>query len=778
MCLVACALTLVLAQSAAPTVRGTVWDDGTGEPIAGAVVALLDVGQHTRTDSAGRYELRGTPGRTHHLYVTRLGYRAHALEILLPLTGSLDLDVSLVALPARLAEVDILERTNVFGRLGARRALVEPIGSRSITAEQVRTQPLLAEPDFMLALSSVGDVAVAPESPTTLHVRGGASDQNLVLIDGVPVYSPVHASGSFGALNPDALSSIELHAGVAPARLGGGLSSIVEMRSLAPRADRLRARGGASVTSARVMLEGPIAGTGAQFLISGRRGAPTLLAHKRDDARLRSSSGDLLAKLTAGLAGGRLALLSVSVADHASFAAGARGSESPSSGSDGVAVAASSADFDVARRHGFEWGSRSHGLSWRRELAGGAGFEVRLWQASYEAEIDWAASPVPLSLASARATDALESALTIDAPDHHLQVGVELQRHRADYSVRGPEGYAASASSYELSAQLATLAAYVDDAVRLGERWELMGGARGVILPGGSIVLEPRVALRLRPLSSVSLALGYGRTHQVAQSLRNPESLAAGVSGADLPILAGMAAAPAARADQLAAAAEVQPAAGMRVALDGYVRRLEGLVLVAPGGALPFAIAGFETGRGRAAGLALTMDWERDKLTASGSLGVARVVTSTDRVSFRPSHAPTSTLTAGFAYRPSPRTTWRTALFARSGRPSTLFEGPFEWEGCNPLDGGCEIVGTPELPAGALGAVRLPPYIRLDLGARRSWQARILGHGTVFEGHITLSNMLDRRNVWAVLTEPNGASEHTAPMRSLSVLNAGIDWRY
>jgi hypothetical protein len=305
-----------------------------------------------------------------------------------------------------------------------------------------------------------------------------------------------------------------------------------------------------------------------------------------------------------------------------------------------------------------------------------------------------------------------------------------------------------------------------------------MAGARGVVLSGRTAVLEPRVAFRFRPLRAISLALGYARTHQAVQSLRNPESLVGSVFGADLPILAGMAAAPVARADQLAAAVEIHPVAGVRIVLDGYARRLDHLVLVAPGSTRPFAVDGFDTGRGRVSGVAVTMDWERDKLTASSSLGISRVVTRTGREVYQPSHAATYTLAAGVAYRSSSRTTWRAALIARSGRRTTLFEGPLEWRGCAPLNDGCEIAGTPERAAGPLGAARLPAYVRLDLGARRVWHARILGRWTVLEGHVTLSNILDRRNVWAVLTEPNTASAHAAPMGSFSVFNAGIDWRY
>jgi len=526
------------------------------------------------------------------------------------------------------------------------------------------------------------------------------------------------------------------------------------------------------MTSARVMLEGPLSGSGARVLLSSRWGSPTFVAGRPDAARLSASSSDFLAKLTANVAGGTLALLSASVADRAGFS-----SSDPSRTPSASDTSGSGELRSRVGRHGFEWGRYSHALSWRRTTRG-ADFTVRLWQASYEAEAGWSGEPAPTSLGSSRRTNALESRLTFTGSKRQTSVGVEIQNDRASYTVLGTRTTPANELVYRLDSRLTTTAAFVDEAVRLGRQWELMAGARGMLLSGRTTAFEPRIALRFRPLQSVSLAVGYGRTHQASQSLRNPESLVGGIVGADLPILAGTAAVPVARADQIAAAIELTPAGGMRIVLDGYTRRLDRLVLVAPDSSHPFAVDGFVTGRGRVSGLALAADWSRAKFIASSSLGLSRVVTTAGDAVYQPSHAATLMLSGGIGYRPSPRTTWRAAAVARSGRRTTQFEGPLEYEGCNTLIGGCEIYGTPERAAGPLGGVRLPAYVRLDMGVRRAWRARVLGHGTDLEGHLTLSNVLGRRNVWGVLKEPGSSTALTTPLRPFSLLNAGIDWRY
>jgi hypothetical protein len=680
--------------------------------------------------------------------------------ILLPPTGALELDVALEALPAHLARVHVFGRSGDSGRVDATE-LVRPIGTRTLSDADVRRDPRLADADFLLAAGSAGgDVAIPPESPAALHVRGGASDQNLVLIDGVPVYSPAHGSFAAGALLPDALRTVALHGGVAPARLGGALSGVIEARTRDPGGDGMRVSGALGLASARLAAEGAIAGTGARYLLGGRLGAPGLVPAEADDARLTGASSDALAKATLPLAGGALELISLSVADRASFAARPRGDEPGAR----------------ARRHGFEWGSHSHGASWRSAPDDAAPVSVRLWQASYEAEVAWSGESAPLWITSERTTDGLRGEVAADGDGRRLRAGVELERHRVSYRVRGAAGSDETEPGAALRGELVAIAAFVDEERRLGERWEAMLGVRGALLHGAP-VLEPRVILRHRPHRSTSFAFGYARTHQVAQSLRNPESLVRAVFGADLPVLAGMRAAPVASADQIAGAIESEPAAGLRFSLDGYVRRLRGVVLVAPADARPFAADGFVVGTGSVAGAALDVAWERGAITARGSLGAQSVETIVRGGSYQPGHAASRTLSAGVAFRPSPRTTLRAALFASSGRRTTPFEGPLDWEGCNPLDGGCEVVGAPERAAGSPGAVRLPPYVRLDLGARRTWTVRVLGRPAALEGHLTLSNVLDRRNVWGVIEDGDGVPR-LVPVRPFAVLDAGIGWRW
>jgi len=114
------------------------------------------------------------------------------------------LDVTLTAAPIELENVRILAATDL---VGGTRVLTES-GSWFATHQALEQSPLLTEPDALRILGATPQVQVAPEAPATVHVRGGSADQNLMLLDGVPVYNAIHSGEVFGAFNPDMIESV------------------------------------------------------------------------------------------------------------------------------------------------------------------------------------------------------------------------------------------------------------------------------------------------------------------------------------------------------------------------------------------------------------------------------------------------------------------------------------------------------------------------------------------------------------------------------------------
>ncbi|MGH7709732.1 MAG: carboxypeptidase regulatory-like domain-containing protein, partial [Gemmatimonadaceae bacterium] len=183
-------------QSAARGIEGYVTDDSTGLPIHGARIDVADASAWTMTDTLGYYALRTDQGGTQRLRVMRLGYETQALDVVLPSFDDLRVDIAMRAQPTLMPLVRV-SALRLFSRAALKSSLSEvtPLGVRRWSSAQLAAHPALADVDALGAFGADADVSVAPESPTTFHVRGGSSDQTHVLIDGVPFYNAAHSAG-------------------------------------------------------------------------------------------------------------------------------------------------------------------------------------------------------------------------------------------------------------------------------------------------------------------------------------------------------------------------------------------------------------------------------------------------------------------------------------------------------------------------------------------------------------------------------------------------------
>ena len=518
------------------------------------------------------------------------------------------------------------------------------------------------------------------------------------------------------------------------------------------------------MTTAGLAVDGPLARGDTRFLVAARHAAPLLFSRGARRGWLDAASRDATGRIMTRAAGGELDLLAVAVTDRAGF--------------DAVAASDDSAAAAV-ERHAFDWSGRSAQIRWRGAVDGRSAFTLRLWHAAQDTRIAWWSDCDPLAAASVRSADALDA--TFDAPREAgaWRGGLSVVRQRAAYEARSRRRSAAGAAHdsarLTLDGRVTVLTVHAEHERRLASRAAVTAGARVLAIGGVGFVGEPRVALRVQAGPASSVTVGMARTHQLVQSLANAESPFRGVAGVELPVIAG-ARVPLASAGQLTVAASTRPVEGLEITLDAYARRLRGLALVAPAESRPFAVDSFATGSGRVVGAVLGFEATRGALLATGSLGSLRATYL--RSTGQPSTSRTASrwLDAGVVVRQSARTSWRAAVVAHDGRSAMAFQGPFEWESCNVIDGGCELSGAPDRATDPR-AVRLPAYVRMDLGVRRTWRVRLLGTPATLDTHLTVGNVLDRRNAWAVITDETGLRRTTAAMRPASVVNAGVSWR-
>jgi hypothetical protein len=153
-----------------------------------------------------------------------------------------------------------------------RNILRNQMGVHTLDITQIQKLPvLLGEIDPLKTITLLPGIKNSGDAGAGIYVRGGGPDQNLVLLDGIPVYNPNHLLGFFSVFNGDAVKNIEVIKGSMPAEYGGRLSSVIAVNTKDGNKDSLKFGGGIGLISSRLSLEGPLVKGRSSFAISGRR---------------------------------------------------------------------------------------------------------------------------------------------------------------------------------------------------------------------------------------------------------------------------------------------------------------------------------------------------------------------------------------------------------------------------------------------------------------------------------------------------------------------------
>ncbi|HUM46873.1 MAG TPA: TonB-dependent receptor [Chitinophagales bacterium] len=260
--------TITLAQSKF-TISGYVHDAATGESLIGASIYDKKSQQGNYTNEYGFYSITLNEGEVV-LTASYLGYQTFSENI--SLHENITRNIQLVS-GVQLQEVVV---TSDEERRIEERTQMSAI---DLPMDQLKSLPaLFGETDVMRTLQLLPGVSGGGEGNTGLFVRGGSPDQNLILLDGVPVYNASHLFGFFSVFNPDAINHVELYKGAFPARYGGRLSSVIDIRMKEGNNKQLVANGSIGLIASKLTIEGPIKNEKTSFMISGRRTYIDILA--------------------------------------------------------------------------------------------------------------------------------------------------------------------------------------------------------------------------------------------------------------------------------------------------------------------------------------------------------------------------------------------------------------------------------------------------------------------------------------------------------------------
>ena len=249
------------------TISGYITDKNNGESIVGANVYCTALNLGVTSNTYGFYSLT-LPQAIYDISFTFIGYQNQVKNFNLnsAVTHDVEFELSSINIEEILVtgEKNIVEKTQT--------SMIE------VPIEQIRTIPaLLGEVDILKAIQLLPGVQ-SSEGSSGFYVRGGGPDQNLILLDGVPVYNASHIGGLFSVFNADAIKNVRLTKGGFPARFGGRLSSVLEIDMREGNMKEFKGDATLGLISSKLTLEGPIFKDKTSFIVSGRRTYADLLA--------------------------------------------------------------------------------------------------------------------------------------------------------------------------------------------------------------------------------------------------------------------------------------------------------------------------------------------------------------------------------------------------------------------------------------------------------------------------------------------------------------------
>lgn len=280
------------SQNQVNTLSGYVRDSKTGEELIGVNIVIPTLREGTSTNLYGFYSLSLQPG-TYEASIQYIGYQTRTIKV--GLTKDLTINIELDESSTTLDEVTVLAR-----RLDENVRSVE-MSVAQLDMKDVRKMPaLLGEVDIIRSLTLLPGISTIGEASNGFNVRGGNTDQNLILLDEAPVYNSSHLFGFFSIFNADAVKDVKLYKGGIPARYGGRLSSVVDVRQRNGNNKKFSSTGGIGLLSSRLLVEGPIQKEKSAFMIAARRSYADLFLSLSNDPTINQNTlyfYDLNAKL-------------------------------------------------------------------------------------------------------------------------------------------------------------------------------------------------------------------------------------------------------------------------------------------------------------------------------------------------------------------------------------------------------------------------------------------------------------------------------------------------
>ncbi|WP_209399925.1 TonB-dependent receptor [Pseudozobellia sp. WGM2] len=244
------------------TLSGTVTEASSNETLIGVTIAFPELKTGVTTNEYGFYSIT-LPEGEYRLQVSYLGFQDVVQDV--SLSESMKMNFQMEESAELLQEVIVTEDVE---KMDIRKP---QMSVNAMSAETIKKIPvILGEADVIKSILLLPGVTNAGEGASGFNVRGGAVDQNLILLDEATIFNSSHLFGFFSVFNPDAIKDLKLYKGGIPARYGGRVSSVLDIFQKEGNSKEFKVNGGIGAVASRLLVEGPIKKNKAAFLIGGR----------------------------------------------------------------------------------------------------------------------------------------------------------------------------------------------------------------------------------------------------------------------------------------------------------------------------------------------------------------------------------------------------------------------------------------------------------------------------------------------------------------------------
>ena len=263
------------------TLSGYIRDIKSGEAAVGASIYVANTQTGVATDQFGYFTISLPRGR-HVLNVRGIGMRDTRRQIILYADGKLIIEMQ--------EQVNSLKEVKISADKVANVRSAE-LGVTHLSIATIKQIPAaFGEADVLKVVLTLPGVTSVGEATTGFNVRGGAADENLILLDGATIYNPAHFFGFFAAFNPDIVKDIELYKSSIPEKFGGRLSSVLEVTNREGNKKKFTGSAGIGLLTSRFNIEGPIVQDKTSFIFGARTTYSDWLLHLLPEAYKHSSA--------------------------------------------------------------------------------------------------------------------------------------------------------------------------------------------------------------------------------------------------------------------------------------------------------------------------------------------------------------------------------------------------------------------------------------------------------------------------------------------------------